>query len=188
MQSLVNLRIRALSSDDLSAFSHIVLILVGSEGAGPHDLVRMERQGPIYSDFAESQWYAEPKRLEKLGYLRSRKEAGRTRPRTHYTLTQKGRRAIRDWMREPARFSRIQMEPAWRLLGADLAGEQAVLESLRPLREQIADLRARLDLGVAMAPTLPGRERYLLLNHGLARRIVDAHAEWLDEVERTLGD
>ncbi len=176
-----------MSSDSLSPFSHVVLILVGEDGAGPHDLVRMARQGPIYSDFAESQWYAEPKRLEKLGYLRSRKEPGRTRPRTHYRLTQKGRRAIRDWMREPARFSRIQMEPAWRLLAADLTGDEAVLESLRPLREQIADLRTRLDLGEAMAATLPERERYLLLNHGLARRIVDAHADWLDEVERTLG-
>jgi DNA-binding PadR family transcriptional regulator len=176
-----------LSSDSLSPFSHVVLILVGEDGAGPHDLVRMARQGPIYSDFAESQWYAEPKRLEKLGYLRSRKEPGRTRTRTHYRLTQKGHRAIRDWMREPARFSRIQMEPAWRLLAADLTGDEAVLESLRPLREQIADLRTRLDLGEAMAATLPERERYLLLNHGLARRIVDAHADWLDEVERTLG-
>ncbi len=176
-----------MSSDSLTPFSHVVLILVGEDGAGPHDLVRMARQGPIYSDFAESQWYAEPKRLEKLGYLRSRKEPGRTRPRTHYRLTQKGRRAVTNWMREPARFSRIQMEPAWRLLAADLTGDRAVLESLRPLREQIADLRTRLDLGEAMAATLPERERYLLLNHGLARRIVDAHADWLDEVERTLG-
>jgi DNA-binding PadR family transcriptional regulator len=176
-----------LSTDALTSFSYVVLILVGSDGAGPHDLVRMARQGPIYGSFAESQWYAEPKRLEKLGYLRSRKEPGRTRPRTHYRLTDKGRRAIRSWMREPARFSRIQMEPAWRLLAADLAGEEAVLESLQALREQIADLRARLDVGEAVAPTIPGRERYLMLNHGLARRIVDAHADWLDEVERTLG-
>jgi DNA-binding PadR family transcriptional regulator len=176
-----------LSSGALTPFSHVVLILVGSDGAGPHDLVRMARQGPIYSDFAESQWYAEPKRLEKGGYLRSRKLPGRTNPRTHYSLTQKGRRAIRSWLREPARFSRIQMEPAWRLLAADLAGDEAVLESLRPLRDQIADLRARLDLGEAMAATLPERERYLLLNHSLARRIVDAHSDWLDEVERMLG-
>ena len=29
--------------------------------------------------------------------------------------------------------------------------------------------------------------RYLLLNHRLARRIVEAHGDWLDEVERELG-
>ena len=35
--------------------------------------------------------------------------------------------------------------------------------------------------------TIPSRERYLLLNHRLARRIVKAHTDWLDEVERELG-
>jgi hypothetical protein len=90
-------------------------------------------------------------------------------------------------MREPARFSRIQMEPAWRLLPADLVGDDAVLESLRALHGQIADLRARLDVAEAGAKTIPHKERYLLLNHALARRIVEAHAEWLDEAERELG-
>ena len=146
----------------------------------------MARQGRIYADFAESQWYAEPKRLEKLGYLASRKEPGRTRPRTHYTLTDRGLDALREWMREPARFSRVQMEPAWRLLAADLVGEQAVLESLCALRDEIADLLARLDVAEAMAPSIPHRERYLLLNHRLARRIIEAHARWLDEVEAML--
>lgn len=160
-----------------------MLVLVGRDGAGAHDLVRMARQGRIYSDFAESQWYAEPKRLERLGYLTSRKEPGRTRERTHYTLTERGREALSAWIREPARFSRIQMEPGWRLLAADLVGEQAVLESLRGLRDEIADLLARLDVAEAMAHAIPHRERYLLLNHGLARRIVEAHAVWLDQVE-----
>jgi DNA-binding PadR family transcriptional regulator len=84
----------------------------------------MARQGRIYADYAESQWYAEPKRLERLGYLSARKEPGKTRPRTHYTLTDEGRAAVRDWMKEPTSFSRIQLEPAWRLLAADLVGEE----------------------------------------------------------------
>jgi PadR family transcriptional regulator AphA len=176
-----------LSSDRLTTFSHVVLVLVGRDGAGAHDLVRMARQGRVYADFADSQWYAEPKRLARLGYLRARSEPGQTRQRTRYTLTAKGKRAVRDWMREPTRFSRIQMEPAWRLLAADLAGEDAVLASLRALREQIADLYGRLDIAEAVARTVPHRERYLLLNHRLARRIVAAHADWLDEVERELG-
>jgi PadR family transcriptional regulator AphA len=173
--------------DRLTAFSHVVLVLVGDDGAGPHDLVQMARRGRIYADFADSQWYAEPKRLERLGYLTSHKEPGRTRERTRYTLTDAGREAVREWMREPAHFSRVQMEPAWRLLAADLTGEQAVLDSLRPLREEIADLRARIDAAEEVARTMPSRERYLMLNHRLARRIVDAHADWLDEVERELG-
>src|SRR5215471_7658727 len=100
-----------MSSQSLTPFSYVVLVLVGRGGAGPHDLVRMARQGRIYADFAESQWYAEPKRLERLGYLESEKAPGRTRQRTHYTITERGVEAIREWMKEPARFSRIQLEP-----------------------------------------------------------------------------
>src|SRR6188472_2495953 len=99
----------------------------------------MARQGRIYGDFAESQWYAEPKRLARLGYLEARKEPGKTRPRTHYTLTEEGIAAVRAWMDEPTGFSRIQLEPAWRLLAADLVGDEAVLASLEALHEEIAE-------------------------------------------------
>jgi DNA-binding PadR family transcriptional regulator len=176
-----------LSSTDLTSFSHIVLVLVGEAGAGPHDLVRMARRGRIYGDFADSQWYAEPKRLEGLGYLSSRKAPGKTRPRTHYELTDRGRQALNEWAREPTPFSRIQLEPAWRLLAADLVGDAAVLEGLRGLRAEIDDLLERLDEADATASDVPHRERYLRLNHRLGRKIVQAHSEWLDEVERELG-
>jgi DNA-binding PadR family transcriptional regulator len=176
-----------MSRDQLTPFSHVVLVLVGRDGAGPHDLVRMARQGRIYADFAESQWYAEPKRLAKLGYLEARKEPGRTRPRTHYTLTDDGVAAVRAWMDGPTGFSRIQLEPAWRLLAADLVGDDAVLRSLDALHAEIAELDSRLDAAEAAAGAIPHRSRYLLLNHGLARRIVQAHADWLADVERELG-
>src|SRR3954454_9985495 len=147
----------------------------------------MARSGRVYWDAAESQWYAEPKRLGALGYLTARKEPGRTRPRTHYTLTERGREALAAWVDGPARFPRIQHEPIARLLAADLVGQEAVLESLRALRNEIADILSGLDAAEAVATTIPSRESYLLLNHRLARRIVRAHSEWLDEVERELG-
>src|SRR5918911_1841439 len=93
-----------MSTRDLTEFSYSILVLVGEGGAGPHDLVRMARQGSVYSSAAESQYYAEPKRLEKLGYLTSEKQPGKTRERTHYRLTDKGRQALHDWIKEPARY------------------------------------------------------------------------------------
>jgi PadR family transcriptional regulator AphA len=176
-----------MSNDSLTPFSYVVLTLVGEGGAGPHDLVRMARSGRVYWDAADSQWYAEPKRLEALGLLTARKEPGRTRPRTHYGLTDKGRKALAAWMEEPARFPRIQHEAIVRLLAADIVGEEAVLDSLRALREEIAEISARRDAAEAIAATIPAREKYLMLNHRLARRIVQAHTDWLDEVERELG-
>jgi DNA-binding PadR family transcriptional regulator len=161
-------------------------VLVGRGGAGPHDLVRMMRQGRIYGSAAESQYYAEPKRLERLGFLKARKEPGRTHARTHYELTERGLDALRDWMTTQPDHPRLGSDPILRLLAADLIGEVPVRESLLKMRDDLDDLRSRLDVADEVAETLPHRAKYLRLNHHLARRVVDAYEEWLDDVEREL--
>src|SRR6187455_1729218 len=92
-----------MSSDELSLFSYEILGLVGRNGAGAHDLLRMARAGRMLDWAGESQYYVEPKRLARLGYLAARKEPGKTRERTVYTLTDKGLRALRDYARTPVR-------------------------------------------------------------------------------------
>ncbi len=175
-----------MSSDTLTPTSYAVLVLVGRGGAGPHDLVRMMRQGRVYDSAADSQYYAEPKRLQRLGYLRSRKEPGRTHTRTHYQLTPQGVEALRQWMDDPPQPPRVGADPILRLLAADLVGEGPVRANLLRLRDELAELQARLDAADELAGTLPHREKYLRLNHRLARRVVEAYAEWLDDVEREL--
>jgi PadR family transcriptional regulator, regulatory protein AphA len=54
---------------ELSLFSYEILGLVGAGGAGAHDLLRMARHGRILDWAGESQYYVEPKRLARLGYL-----------------------------------------------------------------------------------------------------------------------
>jgi len=175
-----------LSSSRLTPTSYAVLVLVGRGGAGPHDLVRMMRQGRIYESAAESQYYAEPKRLEQLGYLRSQRLPGQTHERTHYELTEKGLQALRDWVSVRPEHPRVGADAILRLLAADLVGEAPVKESLLTMRADLVDLRARLDVAEEVAGTLPHREKYLRLNHRLARRILDAYDDWLGEVEREL--
>jgi DNA-binding PadR family transcriptional regulator len=176
-----------LSRNELTPTSFAVLVLVGQGGAGPHDLVRMMRQGRIYESAAESQYYAEPKRLEKLGYLEGRKEPGRTHDRTHYELTDKGLDALREWISRRPDHPRLGADPILRLLAADLIGEAPARESLLTMRDDIADLRARLETADEAADTLPHRAKYLRLNHRLASRVLDAYDAWLDEIERDLN-
>ena len=76
-----------MASDELSLFSYEVLSLVGNSGAGAHDLARMVQRGRALAWAGESQYYVEPKRLARLGYLVARKEPGKTRQRTVYELT-----------------------------------------------------------------------------------------------------
>jgi len=117
----------------LSPFSYVILVLVGEGGAGPHDLVQMMRNGRVYWTAPESQFYAEPKRLEQGGYLEAAKQPGRTHAKTHYSLTPKGREALRGWLATPARFPRIQNEAVVRLLGAEYADRGELLTSLQSL-------------------------------------------------------
>src|ERR687893_2829578 len=132
-----------MSRDELSLFSYEILGLVGHQGAGPHDLLRMARRGRILDWAGESQYYVEPKRLAKLGYLEARKEPGRTRERTVYSLTDKGLEALRAFARTPVRFTPLKSEPLLRLLIADLVGEEVTRESVATLRDDLADLRVR---------------------------------------------
>src|SRR5215831_21115101 len=90
---------RSLVNPELGLFSYEILGLVGSGGAGAHDLLRMARRGRLLDWAGESQYYVEPKRLAELGYLAARKEPGRTRERTIYNLTAKGREALAAYAR-----------------------------------------------------------------------------------------
>jgi DNA-binding PadR family transcriptional regulator len=165
-----------------------VLALVGRDGAGPHDLARMMRaQGGLYWAAAESQWYAEPKRLEHLGLLRSSRQPGRTTPRTHYELTDAGVQKLREWLGQPSSLPRIQHEALVRVLAADLGRDDEVLASLGGLREDVTEKRQLLAEAKDRAGTLPHRERHLRLVHRLGDLLLDAHEQWLDEVEQELS-
>src|SRR5215218_9429638 len=134
---------RSLVNHELTLFSYEILGLVGRGGAGAHDLLQMARRGRLLDWAGESQYYVEPKRLAKLGYLAARKEPGKTRDRTVYTLTKKGLDALRAYARTSVRFTPLKSEPLLRLLIADLVGEASTRQSLGTLREDIADLSAR---------------------------------------------
>ena len=146
----------------------------------------MERKGRIVDWAGESQYYVEPKRLAKLGYLEARKEPGKTRERTVYTLTEKGVEALREWGRTPLRFTPLKSEPADRLLAVDIIGEEATRESFGALREDLIDLRTRVHEMATSAQALPHRTKYLLIAARFFERIIDVHEQLVDDVEREL--
>ncbi len=172
---------------ELSLFSYEVMGLVGRSGAGPHDLLLMARRGRMLDWAGESQYYVEPKRLAKLGYLEAHQEPGRTRPRTVYSLTDKGLLALREYAATPVTLTPLKSELLLRLLIADLVGEEVTRASVATLRDDVADLARRLEESARAAEGLPHRRKYLLLANGFLRRLLDLHLELVDEVERELG-
>jgi DNA-binding PadR family transcriptional regulator len=175
---------RSLVKQELTLFSYEILGLVGRGGAGAHDLLRMAQRGRILAWAGESQYYVEPKRLARLGYLDARKEPGKTRERTVYTLTEKGLDALIDYARTPVAVTPVKSEALLRLLICDLVGEEATRESMATLRHDIADLRARLDDSERTAKAYPHRAKYLLLAVDFLGRLLDLHEQLVDQVER----
>jgi PadR family transcriptional regulator AphA len=179
-----------LPPEDLNGLSYVVMTLIGRNGASAHELVQMARRGQrLYWAGAESKMYAEPKRLERLGYANSRKEPGKTRERTYYTLTPKGFAALADWLERPSSFPRIQSEAALRVQGSDLARDlDGVATSITAMRAEIDEQARLLDEGERRANMFPHRQVQLRLLRALGRRLLAAHLEWIEEVESELRD
>jgi PadR family transcriptional regulator AphA len=178
-----------MSSTELKPFSYAVLAIVGDGGASTPELVEMVTRGaPFFWFRAPTQAYDEPPRLEKLGYLTSRKEPARTRPRRVYTLTDTGRDALREWLRKPSPFPRIEHEANLRLVAGDLLEDEEILASLTAMREELDHHQALIDGSLeGIEQRLPHRARYLRLDYSLAQRFLDAHRAWLDDIEEELG-
>ena len=176
-----------MSSPELSLFSYEILGLVGREGAGAHDLLRMAQRGRMLAWAGESQYYTEPKRLARLGYLDTRTEPGKTRARTVYTLTDRGLGALRAYAATPVELTPLKSEPLLRLLFVDLVGEQTTRQSLLTLRDDAEAILEQLEASEASAALLPHRRKYLLMVTEFLRRYVHLHLELVDEVERELA-
>lgn len=172
------------SREDLTLFSYETLALVGRGGAGAHDLLQMAKRGRFLAWAGESQYYVEPKRLAKLGYLEARKEPGKTRERTVYSLTEKGLDALREWVRTPVQYTPFKSDALIRLLATDLVGEDEVREGFAGLGADLEDMRSRVQEAAETAKTLPHREKYLNLGLHFVEGVIDLYEELLASVER----
>ena len=81
----------------------------------------------------------------------------------------------------------LKSELLTRLLICDLVGEEVTRESLATLRDDVEDLRGRLDESERRAHELPHREKYLLLVVGFLRGFLELHEQLIDEEERELA-
>ncbi len=111
-----------------------------------------------YFPRAESQLYAEPKRLVRLGLAKARREKVGNRPRTVYEITPKGRVTLAAWLAAPplARGPILEFEALLRVTLSPLGEDADLLAVLRGVREDIgvmletADgIRAEYDRGEA---------------------------------------
>lgn len=132
----------------LSPTSYVVLGLIALRGAStPYELKRaVGRSVGYFWPFPHSQLYSEPDRLVEAGLLAVEQEGGGRRRKT-YSITAKGRDAIRIWLREPAGEAfQLRNIAELKLFFAELGEERDIVElareQIRLHEERLAELDA----------------------------------------------
>ncbi len=79
---------------------------------------------------AESKLFEEPKKLVEHGYAKAQEEKVGRRPRTVYSITPAGRRALAAWLAEPGKGPQLEFEGLVKLMFADHGSRTDALETI----------------------------------------------------------
>jgi len=115
----------------LTTTSYAILGLLAVQPWTTYELAQqMQRALGQFWPRAESKLYEEPKKLVAGGLARATKETTGKRPRTVYTITAKGRRALAAWIPTPSSGPVLEFEALVKLFYAEHGTKQDILDTL----------------------------------------------------------
>jgi DNA-binding PadR family transcriptional regulator len=138
----------------LTTTSYAILGLLAVKPWTTHELVQqVDRSLRRIWPRATSKLYEEPKKLAAHGYASATGETVGRRPRTRYTITAKGRRALAVWLSEPGAGPVLECEQLVKIHFADGGTKADVMANLDAARawvlqqneENLATARAYLE-------------------------------------------
>lgn len=182
---------------ELTTTSYAILGLLAVRPWSTYELAKQMRRNLHYFwPRAESNLYAEPKRLVEAGFARASSEPVGQRPRTVYSITPKGRRALGRWLGEPASESRLESETLVKLAFAGNGSKQDLLHTLRRYREvaetRRQELRAIFHEYLRGEDPFPERIHINVVAYRLLWDTTETEAGWadwaIDQVERWPDD
>jgi DNA-binding PadR family transcriptional regulator len=95
----------------------------------------MRRSLHFFWPRAESNLYAEPKRLVAAGLAEAHEEWNGDRRRTVYSITDRGREALRDWLATPPGDSRLESEAHLRVLYGNYGSKDELLGAIAAIED-----------------------------------------------------
>ena len=123
----------------LTTTSYAVLAVLALREHSTYELTKQMRMSMHYMwPRAESNVYAEPKRLVSAGLVAARKEATGQRPRTVYSITDAGRAELARWLAAPSSRQRYECEALVKVLFAENGTREDALQAIRALRDDAA--------------------------------------------------
>jgi DNA-binding PadR family transcriptional regulator len=122
---------------ELTTTSYAILGLLAIRPLSTYELAtQMRRNLHYFWPRAESNLYAEPKRLVEGGFARAESQPVGRRRRTVYSITPKGRRALEIWLGDPAGESRLESEMLVKAMFAPYGSKENLLAHLRRFLEE----------------------------------------------------
>lgn len=117
---------------NLTTTGYAILCLLAIRPWSTYELAKqMKRSLHHVWPRAESNIYAEPKRLVQAGLAQAEVERVGNRPRTLYTITPKGRRTLERWIATESAPTRVESETLVKVLFGNYGSKDALLENLR---------------------------------------------------------
>lgn len=121
----------------LTTTSYAVLSVLAIREHSTYELTQQMRLSLHYLwPRAESNVYAEPKRLVAAGLAAAREEWNGGRRRTIYSITDAGRAALAEWLAAPSTRQRYESEAALKIFFGENGTVGDLLASVRALREE----------------------------------------------------
>lgn len=174
-----------MSRGRLTTTSYALLGLLAVRSWSTYELTRqMDRSlGRIWPR-AQSKLYEEPKKLVEQGLARAREERVGDRPRTVYSITPRGRRALADWLTEPAVGPPLESEHLLKIFFAEHGTRQDALATLASARAWAAERNeGNLEAGTAYLEgrgPFPERAAQTMLVGRFLTEFYRLVAEWAD--------
>ena len=167
-------------ADELNTTSYSMLGMLAIRPWSTYELAKhMDRSLRPLWPRARSHLFNEPKKLVAHGLAVAVEESVGRRPRTVYSITPKGRRALRRWLGEPGEGPVLEFEQLLKLFFADHGTRTDALEAVARIkslgaRPQRGEHRGRTELrrrygsvpGARGVLTIVGRFHVGLRRHG----------------------
>jgi DNA-binding PadR family transcriptional regulator len=178
---------------ELTTTSYAILGLLAIRPWSTYELARQMRRNLHYFwPRAESNLYAEPKRLVEGRFAQARSQPVGQRRRTVYSITPKGRRALERWIGEPAGESRLESETLVKMMFAPYGSKRNLLAHLQRFLDELEtkqqNLHAIFQEYLAGEDPFPERVHINVVCYRLIWDYTETATSWaawaIDQVER----
>jgi PadR family transcriptional regulator, regulatory protein AphA len=164
---------------DMTTTSYALLGLLAVQPWTTYELAQQVRRSlNWFWPRAERKLYDEPKRLVAAGFATAREEFTGRRKRTVYEITDAGRAALADWLREPSAAPSQENEAMVRVFFADAGDLDALRDTLAAMedraRERLAELGAMSEAG----PVFPERRHLSAITMRLQQEQEQTTIRW----------